>query len=727
MTSSSKKSDSPYAFVKRDQRKTELEGLRRSLQTTGRILYHKDMVVKFSDDVRGLPACSTKKELVINLGRIEDPLSNKGLATILGLTYHEIAHMLYSPKNLMELRYHIPAGTTEPKFFHKAYVFLEEARVETLYASRYPRVRNWLTYPVTKFLIDDRNAWDTAFLLLHGRRYIPAHIRKMFHDIFKKHPNSHAADFARMIDEYRVLSLTKAEGLSKAASVIVKFALLMEKTGLFPPDDGLHNGQPQTGGEASTVRRQDADAEHAAQQARQEASEDEDDQEEPEEPSEPSETPQEPSEPEDDSAEEEPDDPGTEEEPEEEEDDDSGDDGGDELPDESPDAQGDASEDEGADEAESDPEHEEDGGGGSDSEEERSGDQDGDSEAEGRPADEDRMGGEDSGQDGDDSSGGVSKSGQESPVEDLDDEFTEEQISEALANLVSEVLDNKEALEELRNVRSSMKDQASLTSQLSPSRGHGKAPVTADMMAKSGQVADVLRQIWAQMEPGWQYGVSEGSRLDMNRAALAREPEDYDYIYDDWQDGQQDNAGMEVVILVDESSSMGSKVGGGYLGTGERYSEVVSKNLWELRNALQEIEAVVTVLTFNAMCHTLYNRGDTVETAQYIVLQAVGGTNPDEAIKEARRILNNSEMPNRLLIVQTDGEWGHATSWDPEGYVGYGDSLSSMEGVYRLAILVGNMGKFDYEEHFHTVARTSGDILEPMSRTVVQMMENIGK
>jgi hypothetical protein len=238
------------------------------------------------------------------------------------------------------------------------------------------------------------------------------------------------------------------------------------------------------------------------------------------------------------------------------------------------------------------------------------------------------------------------------------------------------------------------------------------------MVRKSSAVADTLRQIWTRMEAGWEYGTSEGSRIDMNRAAMARDADDYESMYDDWQPGQQDDSRISAVICADSSSSTRSGVGNIW---GPSIASVISRNVWELKYALQEVESTTTVLNFHSECETLYDRSDMVTAGEYAELVPGGGTVPAVAFEEARRILSFSEEPKKLFVAITDGYWfedGLATPCRETLA-----HLGSM-GVVRVAILVGGMSDFEYQDSFDVVALTSGDVLEPMSSAVIHLMES---
>lgn len=713
-------------YFLRDQTATKIEGLRRALQLTDKILYGRDVTLKFVDEPQGLPAWSTKTSVHINLGCMDkDPLSPEGMAIILGVNYHEVAHMLYSPKRIDEM---YVRGTLPPKKFRDAFIMLEENRVETIYCARYPRMKKWFAYPCMEYLVNDPSQWDNAFLYTHGRKYLPVDIRDKFRRVFESRYGD-ASEYASLIDSYRVLSVAQVASREKAAQIVYRFAELLEKDGI-KSEGSLHEDSPQLGGDRGTGREQQEDASNAAVQAMQE---DQDDEEAREEAKGRQKAPEKPQSPDPEESEEEeesgdePDDTGT---PPE----DASGEQEDESDEESDSEDGDGEQAEpSSDDAEEDPgrgdDSEEDGDGDS-SAEPGNGEVDGASDQDDVPGDEHAGSGDAEPGDGDAENpdrpgehqeslqgGGVNSGdspGKENPPpltqQDRDD------LTDALTNTMADVLKDEEIQREIASFENAMDDDGALSSLLERNRNNRKIPVTPEMIERGERLADIFRQLWAQLEAGWEYGTSEGSRIDMSRAALARTAEDYETLYDDWLPGLQESSGTEAVILVDESQSTWNPAAPGI--STDSIVEMASKNLWELKYALQQIDAFVTVLTFNTNCYTLLDRDEQVTTSEYTSLHASGNTNPTSAIKEARRILNASEQPNKVLFVLTDGEWYLTDVVEAQ------ESLRAMAAyATTVAILLGGLKTFQYINFFELVFRSKGDISEVMSDVVVKMLE----
>lgn len=683
-----------------DELKTRLEALRSTLQLTDRVLTQNSKVtlkfVKGTLRSKQCPAMSVGPDIMIDIDQVPNPHTKSGLVHILGLNYHEVGHVRYGIDRRAISQWLREAA--HPRF-DEAYEILEEGRIETLLSTRYEKLKKYFTYPVVEYFVNEPAAWELAFLYTHGRKYLPRKIRDTFRAKFEdKYGKDNAAKFAALINQYRVLSFNDPKNVSLAARLINQFARLLQKADV--PHNQPHDQQHQTGAmQSGTGQDSDSDAEEAKRQTKQQEKEEkegkdgsgfrEQQEEEPEEDEENGE--------------------------EDAEEDDS--EGGDESS-ASPEGSDEDPSEDSADEDGSDSEEGESDGSGSgedseDDEEAQSSERDSEDLDDDEDPDEDSDGGGGSGggasdeADGEDSSANGAGTG---TGRDSDFELDSQELAEELSGALSEILDNEDVQSDVEQLQEAMADQAGLNSTLER-KLHSKSPVTPEMVLQSERLAGELRQMWAQMEPGWEYGLSEGNRIDMNRAAVIQDVEDYESIYVDWSEGQQDNAGLCVVIKVDKSSSMDAPVyvDGKRLGT---RAEVASRNLWEIKHALEEVEATVTVLEFDGDSYTVYDTEEMVSTSEYTRIHPSGGTNPYAALLEARRILSMTDMPNKLLVSITDGEW-----WGS-----YEEILATLSGTVKVAILIGGT-PFAYADKFDVTAKTSGDVFEPMAQAVVKIIE----
>lgn len=114
-----------------------------------------------------------------------------------------------------------------------------------------------------------------------------------------------------------------------------------------------------------------------------------------------------------------------------------------------------------------------------------------------------------------------------------------------------------------------------------------------------------------------------------------------------WLPEQIDEADMEVVLLLDRSSSMSGII------------DYASQVFWMLGSAAQEAEAKVTMIGFadRGKEEVLLGRNTVLSRSKYQSYSTYGGTNIHHALVKARKVLAASPLPNKLLLTVTDGGW----------------------------------------------------------------------
>lgn len=667
-------------LAEQDRRNTRLEGMRRSLELTDGVICKRSSIsVRFAKGNQKYPAWCSSGHITIAVDMIPDLMSVRGMGTLIGLNYHEVAHTLYSPESLDDLLVSEAKSTN----FGDAYRILEENRVETLMIGRYSAVRKNFLLPVLTFLKRSNSGFDRElFLLTHGRRYIPRQIRKSYRELFEKEYGAGVTtECADIIDQYRFVTLTTSVDYLTAGDLVNRLAEIMQANDITvpSPDEDAVSGTPTRGAARANEKKPEPshkDREKDAEKAKRQ-----------------------------------------------EEDDgahsgagsgfgEAGDDRKDDLEEQSGQSgAGDPQDGGGEDDGPDEPVSEDGGRGGQDlpgeagrpqasgSGPQRSGEHQGGPDRTGDPAPSDGIGTEED----------------KSPKQQVP-----ENIYDEIENEISKLLRDEEVLQKVMALRKASDDHIAQNSVLAENPARRKSwPVTSQMVRRSEALGQRLQELWAQIESGWNFGVSEGSRLDMNRIFSAQTDEDLENVYIDWEPGRQESSGSEWVIVADESESM-SGYGSAVQGTGKKRYQIASEGVWGVRSALDRVEARCTVLTFQTDCHVLYHRDEETDPGNYHLFSSTGGTQPQTVIEEARRILATSDKPHKGLIVFTDGSW---YSGNPV----IEDSLDSMDGVVKVCALIrGNDNRpwsFDYASKFDVVEETKGDLLDIMARAVVHMME----
>jgi hypothetical protein len=258
------------SFWQQDYRKTRMEGLRWSLQLTNRTLSAIDAVKLYfqeSQDAGGYshhPAYSIGTDMFINTDKVKDILSDRGIAVLLGMNYHELAHVIYTSFDVNAIRTSISTqGRVVRGNFEDVYNILEEGRVEALLGARYPRMEKYFTLAVADFVVGASR--PETYLLVYGRRYLPKNIRQMYrHRYVDSMGEDSALKAEKLIDEYRTVLYP---GDMKRAAMIISDLCEMypEKTGGSKPHHGSVTGTAGNKKVAQDRNRAEHDREKAKQ------------------------------------------------------------------------------------------------------------------------------------------------------------------------------------------------------------------------------------------------------------------------------------------------------------------------------------------------------------------------------------------------------------------------------------------------------------------------------
>lgn len=108
-----------------------------------------------------------------------------------------------------------------------------------------------------------------------------------------------------------------------------------------------------------------------------------------------------------------------------------------------------------------------------------------------------------------------------------------------------------------------------------------------------------------------------------------------------------DETGIEVVGLLDQSGSMGGIM------------DHASQAVWSIASAVRMTGNQSTMIGFDDTARILIGRKQKLSGTQYPRFGVMGGTDPNEAIDLAERVFADTDMPNRLLYIVTDGEWSY--------------------------------------------------------------------
>lgn len=143
------------------------------------------------------PAWTNLEKRAIYFKRFDLPRSSSGYdypeatATIKGLLYHEVSHLLWTPaiKPVSASgRYFEPTDMSLERFF-MIYNVMEDKRIENLFVRKYPPAAAYFARPVQMFILNEYEVMPnhrSAYFLLSGRYYLDgkltATVRKLASD-----------------------------------------------------------------------------------------------------------------------------------------------------------------------------------------------------------------------------------------------------------------------------------------------------------------------------------------------------------------------------------------------------------------------------------------------------------------------------------------------------------------------------------------------------------------
>lgn len=631
----------PNELLTDEQRHAErLSGLAGLYQGTDRILTGERLNVVV-EDYPGAPAAWTDGNR-IHINRAEiDSVDFDAIERMHGLNFHELAHVLYTPRRNTAI-----TSWAVDNNFMRSFNMLEDQRIETLLSTRYPSTIPWLTAAIARWVVGDPEAIQTGYLLVRGRRYLPGAFRGAFRATFVR--QDLLSDVDRIVDRFR--SLVFPNDYDIATELIEEFDAIIKEVQASTPDNPEGNGNsvscPFGHGQRPTetlgTGRPKGPAEQRSTQKRASDGEDE---------VPPASSPEDDNDDDVDS------------------DDDSASDSG----------NTDKSDDEGSDDDSSD---------------------NGSSDDEKSP-----QTGTGSG-----SEGPASEATSQSPAGDGGRQAGNGAGTELL-DIAHRVLEEFRADSEVNeDIKRSLRQVAGNggSDTLSKARWDVITPEESYrlMYGSFRKILDRLRQ---QAEPGW---IARESSGKINAARWNRE-RDISTAFDAWDEGVHDSTDLEVVILLDESGSMGGLIGS------------ATNAMWVTKRALDYVGASTTVITFDNTSRTLYHRKDRAESDNVRFSYRGGGTDPVEGLAQAARIFARSRSSQKVLIVFTDGDWALNTDKDDVTSDEYIQKMNRSGVLTALGFMTEpaynrDGGYVSYANHGAQVhANVTGDALVPFMQTLV--------
>ena len=191
----------------------------------------------------GIAGWSDGKKITFNKD-VVSLLSETDIPALNGLNYHELSHLLYTPRGGSEF-----VTWVMDNEFGVAFNYLEDARIETLMTARFPSTRLFLESNFMRYVAGDDTNNASLFLLSRGRKYVPLSIRQKIADLFVAERGLEmATEVADIIDTYRTLVLPR--DMKEAKPLIERFAKIVGKGNM---GNGTSASEAGEGGEGGTA------------------------------------------------------------------------------------------------------------------------------------------------------------------------------------------------------------------------------------------------------------------------------------------------------------------------------------------------------------------------------------------------------------------------------------------------------------------------------------------
>ena len=244
-------------------------------------------------------------------------------------------------------------------------------------------------------------------------------------------------------------------------------------------------------------------------------------------------------------------------------------------------------------------------------------------------------------------------------------------------------------------------------------------PVTSQMRVASTRIIKEITTLRTALEPHWERRQLSG-KVNLSRLVGRSDPSDL-AIFDRWHEGSEEDASMELALLLDISSSMAG------------YEDQLGQMMWVLQDSLSQLEISLTIGVYADARHTsAVLPTERPNPATYLAPRVQGATNPGPLIEKLRTQLQGSPATHRIMLIMTDGHWGEGSySIGRDNLRGNSDTVTSDESIAvtnSLGIFTGLFGLGNavkaHGSHgcqFATDIDSLDDITEAVRKIVLQI------
>lgn len=181
-----------------ERNRQRIERLTRYFSRVNSALTFREIKVSVESSVINAPAWSGASDITLNSRLINDFNNGVSVANLRGLNFHELSHILYTPRFGSEIVTWVYENN-----YRMAFNALEDQRIETLFTARFPSTTDWFVVTILTYFVNDEKQFQTSYPLLRGRKYLPLEIREKSRELF---PFQDKLDeVCEIVDEYRTL------------------------------------------------------------------------------------------------------------------------------------------------------------------------------------------------------------------------------------------------------------------------------------------------------------------------------------------------------------------------------------------------------------------------------------------------------------------------------------------------------------------------------------------
>lgn len=222
---------------------------------------------------------------------------------------------------------------------------------------------------------------------------------------------------------------------------------------------------------------------------------------------------------------------------------------------------------------------------------------------------------------------------------------SQDQFDAMLEDDLEALADSVAVQRDLSTMRNAVSDALADGMHLRPDADGAAQVAPNEVRSARNRLLREIRLMRSQLEGAYVNDQSAG-KVHM-RSWLNAAPSQKVHSFRAWLPDELDAAGLEVVGLIDRSSSMS--------GILDHASQVT----WALASAIQQADGKVTLIGFAdpGKEEVLLGRDTPLDSYRYTTYGCYGGTTASKALGMARQVLAASPMPNRLMYIVTDGAW----------------------------------------------------------------------